>query len=399
VSGKRIAAALLLLCSLALPGGCSRFIEGEYVSVTKHEEPVELMDSEGQYYEVRTYVGMKNALYSLISSAMETGTIRVTDYSGSVEDDISRACLDATRDYPLGAYAVDYISHSVNRILGYQEIGIRIRYRLMPEEIAAVRQAITPADLYTMLENSALIGRTHLAVQISSLAVTEESVTGCIDSYYRKHPELLSSRPGVEVTFGPEEGAVTKTLDLSSSYQDSRETAAERLSALDEIAAAYASEYEGYPREIAALLCCQAVAQSLQAPGPGDTAYDALVLGASGSEGCAMAFQLLCNRCGLDCQVIEGRAEGNTRCWNLIRLENDYYHVDCLACAAGSVSDGFLLADADMVLRYWWDVDKYPSCNGSLTAKQVVDAYLSGLQELGKAPPEGASGGPESTGG
>ncbi len=395
MSGRRIARGLALLLSLALLCGCARFFEGEYVSVTKHQESVELMDSEGQYYEVRTYVGMKNALYSMISSAMETGTIRVTDYSGSVEDDISRACLDATRDYPLGAYAVDYISHTVNRILGYQEIGLRIRYRMMPEEIAAVRQAITPADLYTMLENSVLIGKTHVAVQISSLAVNEGSVTGCIENYYRKHPELLSSKPALEVTFYPEEGAVTKILDISLSYRDSRETAAERLSALDRIAAGCASECEGYPEEIAALLCCQTVAQSIQSVGQGDTAYDALVLGASGSEGCAMAFQLLCNRCGLDCQVIEGRAEGLVRCWNLIRLEDEYYHVDCLACVGSSVSEGFLLADADMVLRYWWDVDKYPSCSGSLSAKQVVDAYLSGVRDFGTALSEEASDGAE----
>ena len=393
MSGRRIVRGLALLLSLALLCGCSRFFEGEYVSVTKHQESVELMDSEGQYYEVRTYVGMKNALYSMISSAIETGTIRVTDYSGSVEDDISRACLDATRDYPLGAYAVDYISHTVNRILGYQEIGLRIRYRLMPEEIAAVRQAITPADLYTMLENSVLIGRGHIAVQISSLAVTEGSVTGCIDNYYRKHPELLSSRPGMEVTFFPEESAVTKILDISFSYRDSRETAADRLSALDRLAEDFAARCEGFPQEIAALLCCQTVAQAVKSSGAGNTAYDALVLGASGSEGCAMAFQLLCNRCGLECQVIEGRAEGMVRYWNLIRLEDAYYHVDCLACSGGSVSDGFLLADADMVLRYWWDVDKYPSCGGSLSAAQVVDAYVSWLREFGKEPPEVLFGG------
>ncbi len=329
----------------------------------------------------------------MISSAMETGTIRVTDYSGSVEDDISRACLDATRDYPLGAYAVDYISHTVNRILGYQEIGLRIRYRMMPEEIAAVRQAITPADLYTMLENSVLIGKTHIAVQISSLAVTAGSVTGCIDNDYRKHPELLSSRPGMEVAFFPEESAVTKILDISFSYLDSRETAAERLSTLDRLAEDCAERCEGFPEEIAALLCCQTVAQAVQSAGAGNTAYDALVLGASSSEGCAMAFQLLCNRCGLECQVIEGRAEGLVRCWNLIRLEDAYYHVDCLACSGGSVSDGFLLADADMVLRYWWDVDKYPSCSGSLTASQVVDAYVSWLREFGKEPTEMPFGG------
>ena len=377
MTGKRRTAALALLLAMLLTG-CSRFYEGEYVSVTKHQEPEELADPGGQAYEVRTYVGMKNAVCSLITSAAETGTIRARDYAGSVEDDISRACLDATRDYPLGAYAVDYISHTVNRILGYQEIELRIRYRLTPEEIERVRQAVTPSDLYTILENSALIGRTHIAVQISSLAVTEESVTGCIDSYYRKHPDLLSARPGVTVTFYPEESAVTKITDVRFSYPDTREISAQRLTELEQRAGECAAECAGYSAPIAALLCCRTVAESVERTGAGNTAYDALVLGAAGSEGCAMAFQLLCAKCGVESQVIEGRADGNPRFWNLVRLEEDYYHVDSYACISGSLSEGFLLTDADMVPRYWWDVDKYPSCSGGLTTKQIIDAYFTG---------------------
>ena len=106
------------------------------------EEPGALVgDTEEPYYEVRTYVGMKNAVQSLISARAETGTIRVKDYSSSVQDDIARVCLDATRDYPMGAYAVEYISHSISRILGYDEVNLRISYRLTAEEMSAVRSA------------------------------------------------------------------------------------------------------------------------------------------------------------------------------------------------------------------------------------------------------------------
>ncbi len=378
MSGKqrrRWIPALILL--FALLNGCGRFYEGEYTSITPHEEPVELIDSNEQYYEVHTFVGMKNAVNSLISSAAESGTIRVTDYSGSVEDDISRACLDATRDYPLGAYAVEYISHSVNRILGYHEIDLRIRYRLSKEEITGVRQAVTPADLYTMLENSALIGRPHIALQISSLAVTERSVKQCIDDYYQNHPELLSARPGLQVTFFPEENAVTKILDCSLSYPNSREVTAERLSALDQAAKKCADACEGYSAEAAAMFCCQTVSRSVESFGVGNTAYDALILGSSGSEGCAMAFQLLCNRCGIECRVIEGRVGGNPHWWNIISLGGSYYHVDSFACVDRPLEEGFLRSDADMVLRYWWDVDEYPSCSGTLTLQQIIESLMN----------------------
>ncbi len=30
-----------------------------------------------------------------------------------------------------------------------------------------------------------------------------------------------------------------------------------------------------------------------------------------------------------------------------------------------------------MMPRYWWDVDKYPSCEGPLTIQQILDLVLS----------------------
>jgi hypothetical protein len=30
-----------------------------------------------------------------------------------------------------------------------------------------------------------------------------------------------------------------------------------------------------------------------------------------------------------------------------------------------------------MIPRYWWDVDKYPACYGSLSVQQVMDVILA----------------------
>ena len=140
MSKPRIVLLIAALLSLLLISGCSSFYDGEYSYVTSHEEPGALVgDTEEQYYEVRTYVGLKNAVQSLISSGEESGIIRVKDYPSSVQDDIARVCLDATKDYPMGAYAVEYISHSASRILGYDEVKLRISYRLTQEEMSSVR--------------------------------------------------------------------------------------------------------------------------------------------------------------------------------------------------------------------------------------------------------------------
>lgn len=369
---------LLILLTLFLLGGCSGFYDGEYSQITRHEEPGALVeDTEGPYYEVRTYVGMKNAVQSLINARAETGTIRVKDYSSSVQDDIARVCLDATRDFPLGAYAVEYISHSVSRILSYDEVNLRISYRLTAEEMASIRSASTLTDVYSMVESAVENGLTSITIQTSSLSVKEQTLLNYLHNLYRTHPELLTSEPKTVISFYPSEESIGKIVDFSFSYREEHETAVQKLAELRPAAEKIARPLEGLTRQEQALYCCRDVAACVQNTGRGSTAYDTLILGNADSEGCAMAYQLLCNLCGIDCRVVEGRMEGSVHYWNIIGIDRDYYHVDCSNCVGGSLSGGFLFNDSQMIPRYWWDVDKYPPCNGELTLQQVLEVILA----------------------
>ena len=375
----------MALVSLLLICGCSRFYDGEYSYVTSHEEPGALVGDTEQYYEVRTYVGMKNAVQSLISAAAETGTIRVKDYSSSVQDDIARVCLDATRDFPMGAYAVEYISHSVSRILGYDEVSLRISYRMTPEEMAAVRSATTLSDVYTVIENAVVKGLEHITIQTSSLSVKEQVLLTYLHNLYRTHPELLTSEPKAVITFYPSEDSVNKIVEFSFTYREEHEIAVERLEELNPYAAELAASMDGLTAQEKALYCCRTVTESVMNTGRGSTAYDTLILGNADSEGCAMAYQLLCNRCGIDCRVVEGRMDGSVHYWNIISLEGDYYHVDCSACVGNSVAEGFLFVDSQVIPKYWWDVDKYPACSGEMTLQQILDIILARQQAAEEA--------------
>ena len=366
------------LLALLLLAGCSSFYDGEYSYVTSHEEPGSLVgDPEEQNYEVRTYVGLKNAVQSLISSGAESGTIQVKDYPSSIQDDIARVCLDATKDYPMGAYAVEYISHSVNRILGYDEVKLRISYRLSPEEMSSVRSASTLTDVYSMVESAVEIGLERITIQTSSLSVKEQTLLDYLHNLYRSHPELLTSEPKAVISFYPSEESISKIVDFSFSYREDREEAEERLSILNPAAEEMILPFEGLTNPEKALYCCRDVALSVQNTRRGSTAYDALILGTADSEGCAMAYQLLCNLCGVDCRVVEGRMDGSIHYWNIISIDREYYHVDCSACIEKPIAEGFLFTDIQMISRYWWDVDKYPACYGSLTVQQVMDVIMA----------------------
>lgn len=366
------------LLTLLLLVGCSSFYDGEYSYVTSHEEPGALVgDTEEQYYEVRTYVGMKNAVQSLISFGAESGTIRVKDYSSSIQDDVARVCLDATKDFPMGAYAVEYISHSVSRILGYDEVKLRISYRLSPEEMSSVRSASTLTDVYSMVESAVESGLERLTIQTSSLSVKGQTLLDYLHNLYRSHPELLTYEPKAVISFYPSEESISKIVDFAFSYREDHEEAMERLAILNPAAEEIVLPFEGLTTQEKALYCCRDVALSVQNTRRGSTAYDTLILGTADSEGCAMAYQLLCNLCGVDCRVVEGRMDGSIHYWNIISIDREYYHVDCSACIDKPIAEGFLLTDIQMISRYWWDVDKYPACNGSLTVQQVMDVIMT----------------------
>ena len=368
----------LVLLAAFLLCGCSRFYDGEYSYITKHEEPGALVgDPDEQYYEVHTYVGMKNAVQSLISSRAETGTILLKDYSSSVQDDVARVCLDATRDYPMGAYAVDYISHSISRILGYDEVKLRLSYRLTEEEMTSVRAASTLSDVYAMVESAVENGREQIVVQTSSLSVKEQTLLDHLHNLYRAHPELLASEPKAVISFYPSEESIGKIVEFTFSYRVDREEAAQMLSELRPAAEDLVRSLEGMPASAKALYCCRDVAVSVLNTIRGSTAYDALILGNADSEGCAMAYQLLCNLCGIDCRVVEGRMDGSIHYWNIIFIDGAFYHVDSSACVGDSVAEGFLFNDSQMIPKYWWDVDKYPNCDGSITLQQVLDGILA----------------------
>lgn len=97
-----------------------------------------------------------------------------------------------------------------------------------------------------------------------------------------------------------------------------------------------------------------------------DTAYAALVTGTADSEGLALAFQLLCDKAGLESYVVSGGTDGTPHFWNIVALsDGEYRHVDVTS------GQGFGLSDADLVtLGYAWDRAEYRAC-GAQPPKEI----------------------------
>ena len=387
----RRAASLLLCALMLLLSGCERLYIGSYISVTEHEELQLSTGYDEKYYEVHTYAGIRNVLLELISDGAEEGVIRTQNYEGSVQDDVARICLDVTRESALGSYTVEYITHAVSQILSYYEVRFHISYRMDETARNSVRNTVSMTELYRQVDDSLCLRREKLALQIATLAVTEQTMTAYVESYYQQNPNLLSDRPAVSVSFYPSEEHVNKIIELSFSYPRQAEEEAARLERLESAASGLSDAWQNYSIPEYALLCCKALAEETTVQESGNTAYDALVERCADSEGFAMAYQLLCSRCGVNCQVVEGKKAGKAHFWNILKLGQEYYHVDCSACGDGTLF--FLLPDEELIGEYWWDVDRYPPCQGTLNAQQVF-ALCYGTEAVAETLPEGENGKP-----
>ena len=102
------------------------------------------------------------------------------------------------------------------------------------------------------------------------------------------------------------------------------------------------------------------------------SAYGPLINHIGVCEGYAKAMELLSNCCGLECRMIKGIANGGLHAWNLIKLEDDWYHVDVTwddPPKSGSEYDldiaytYFNLDDEYMnELFHSWKAEFYPEC-------------------------------------
>lgn len=353
---------VLLLCILVLVlSGCSDMFDKEYRSEIPYEDDYVEVKDDSSVQDIRNYRGMKNALLNLINSAAEYGVIRTEKYDGVIDDDISKACFEVTREDPMGIYAVDYIAHSVNRIVSYYEIEVYITYKRSEDEIAGVTSVRSVAEAQIELRKALEDGKSSLALLQIYSALERFDVEGCVLSSYRSNPLLIPVCPEVEVNvFTSEENSIQAITEILLDYgYDKGE--------LGEMSA----ELYGYVRDAIDIgnygdidYICRTVMNRCTPSMDGEiTAHAALVgSGTVNSEGYAMAMKLMCNSAGIDSYVVEGRKGGSVYFWNVVNIRGEHYHIDAYADDIDG-TDARFKVDAEME-GYEWDRKRVPACDG-----------------------------------
>ncbi len=204
---KKMILTWLLLAALLL-SGCSSFLNREYSTQRTHAS---------KYYEngqesvlrAENYQDIVNDLLVLVGNSAHNGTIWVyeSDKLPDAAEAAEKACHEVQRETPLGAYAVDYLSYTIDDTpRNYTVLQMTLGYRRTPEQISGIVHATNPSALSDLLTAAVSSGAPELVVQMSYFDEKESNVRQIVDRVRRElRPE---EKTPWTIHFYPEKGDV-----------------------------------------------------------------------------------------------------------------------------------------------------------------------------------------------
>lgn len=372
---KKRLTVLCMIGLLAILAGCGLLSERSYLYTQQHDDQYE-EDVNTDALTVENYYGLRSAILSFVESGTEYGIIRSYSYDGDIEEDLDTAAYEVTRSDPVGAYAVDYMTHSCNRIVSYYEIEISITFRRTPEDIASIVRVSSVSEaeeeIVAALENY----QSSLTLRMSY--TSELDVQGIVEEASRADTMIAIGSPEVTMQIYPETG-VQRIVELTFTYDQSEAVLTlkkeQAIQVLEEISRFVSTEVSDESRMTVFFrrLCNRC---TYAADGDLGNVYDALVTCSSGSKGIAEAFYELCTRNDLTCITVSGQKNGETHWWNIVTLDGQSYHVDLTAAMEEGKTTMTLWYDEDIFSAYSWDTALYPACT------RPVDETEEDLEEI-----------------
>lgn len=357
---RRIACALALAALLALLCGCSRLVPSEYTLLTPHSAQSKPAQ-ESDVLQAVDYKSLKNAIRSLVQNGVEHGVIHTNQYTGDVEEDLPKAVYEIAREDPLGAYAIDYITHDCTLIVAYYEIKIDITFRDFLTPLDEIEYTGSEAEAARLIRQALRAYDDHLTLYatFTSQPDYDTLVQSYCDEYWRE----LAAVPALRVTNYPQD-ARNRIVELEFDYPASRQALLTMQQDVSEslLAAEVYVRFCNSQTDKAGLLYTYLSERFPYEQAESRTPiYSALCQGKADSRSMARSWQLLCEETGLDCQIVGGMRGGESWWWNIVTLDGVRYHVDVLRDLLNS--DHLRLRyDEDLAGEYSWDTAQTPAC-------------------------------------
>ena len=362
---KALTAALAALMALSL-AGCASVFSKTYFSHSQYESLPRETSAAGTV-EVDNYIELTLAINNLVTEHAESAVLHFGSYEGEIADDLAAACREVSTETALGAYAVDYISYDLDRIVAYYEAEVFVYYKRTAEELESIVSVNTAAGLYEAIRETLASMGERLVAMVGASDVDEGAVRGYVDEAYFSDPLACVERPEARVNVYTG-GGFQRIVELELDYGASESALSSRRAVIENTVSRLAGYVSAEDAAFRALQCAVALANecafSEDAPG---TLWSALIEGRADSEGVAAAFKAVCDAAEVECLVVEGRFERAEHYWNIITVDGESYHCDISRAMSLGFANTFLVSDSQMWGSYWWDDQDYPECDGPLT--------------------------------
>lgn len=370
---KRLVCLLLCLCFTMQLCGCSAS-NNEYLVIENYVPTVQEHSSEDGKIVVKNYAGLRNALLELAYSGQTQGSIVFDSaYDGDTTEDMASACWAVRTQDALCAYCVENIAYELNKIVTINEASIYISYSdvtVSPEEI---RHMSFSSGAEAVLKRSMAETGKRVVLLVEHSAYSAEDMANVITGIYRENPTIVPIEPMASVNMYSGSGS-QRLYEISINYGLTAEELEERSAQLMAIDAFAHLDTESMSDMQLAYAAYDYLVDNCFVSGVSseNTAYSALVQKSANSEGMAFAYVELCRQLGVDCRIVYGQLDWHEHCWNIIKLDGSYYHVDVSAAGANGIEASFLKNDEGFWGLYRWDVASYPKCAGELEYSDLI---------------------------
>lgn len=371
---KKRLTAICLTAALALSlCGCGGVYEKTYEVVSDYVPAAQTSPDDDERVVVKSYQALKLEISELVSRGVSEGKIAFdVAYEGDMTEDLASACWEVRTQNALCAYCVENMAYDVNKIVTHYEASVYITYaesRAAVEDIICLPYSSGAAEIIL----SALTAfKPRLVLLINASTYTEDDMAELVRKVYTANPLCLPKKPNVRVDLYTGT-SMQRLYEISLDYGIENDERAAFLSNVKKLDSIFSPVERRQSEAQRALTACEYLVENTRyEPLLGyDSAYSALRYGYAGNEGIALAFYELCRQLDLECIVVYGQLNWENHCWNIVRLDGEYYHVDVTACIENGMSAGFLKNDEQMWGDYRWNTPLVVPCNGSLSYEKL----------------------------
>jgi len=379
---NRIITGLIVALMLISLSGCDSMYKKEFLSVSEYSGSSG--DNVSDISQITGYAELKDAILTMVISHKAEGRLTFSDYGGSLQSDLAKACTEVKAEYAVASYAVNYMSYDISRIATYYEATFYITYKHTQSELAAVRYVSCETELVRALGPALDAMSADLTVSATSETITAEEITRAVNRAYADDPASCVVQPNATIAIYPESG-LNRIIDIKLEYGWKQSELKKMKSTLKEKIEDISGKYASYTNSVYALNAFNALTEACNYDpsglgrdktelnsGLGSTAYGALSEGYADSKGMAFAFSALCHIKGIECYVVSGTMDKLNHSWNIVKLEGSYYHIDASAKATLGIANAFMKNDSQMRSRYEWKAEDYPVCSGVKTYSDIL---------------------------